>query len=500
MKLIDESNRNNRNSNKILTIGIVGIISLIAIIVILLIIAIKLGGNSVSLTVDGTKYKAGDHLLDKDGTLYIGIEDFTKITKNEYNYKSGGKDVEDNNQCYVTNYGESTFFTVGSNKIYKESKEDKSIEYYNLEKPVIKENGKIYISLNDIDVAMNSRITKDNNKYVISSIGYLESYYNRSESKTFVPDSTVVWDTSYKNKKMLKLGLVITKDSEGYLGISKISTSSNKKTKVTKVNTTAVINPKYSNIEYEEKFNQLTVVRGDKKGIIQLSSDDNGNFSAKTVVDVQYEDIGQINEKFFWVSEKISTDTIKYGIIDISSGKEEVVLPTEYDAIGIADENFKNNGIENKYLIYNELIPVCKDDLWGFVNLSGNVVIKIGYTGLGYVGTNPNTSVLLIPEKEAIVVQKNKNYGIITKTNRVLVRNITSRVYRENIDGEIQYSMIINDEKKNVLDYINGVDKKEVVPDEDDNTETGNVSTEGSESVDVTTTENESITTEVTVD
>lgn len=463
MNLIDENNRSNRDNKKIITASIIGIIVLIAVVFILLLVVLRLGNNSVSLTVDNAKYKAQNYLIEKDGVVYIGVEDLSKMIKNEYSYKSGGKDVEDDNQCYVTNYGESTFFEVGSNVIYKELSDSESVEYYTLEKPIIKENGKIYMPISASSVAMNTKFSNEKNKYVITSIGYLESYYNKQKSNSFIPDSSIVWDVSYSNKKLLKLGLVITNDAEGSLGVSKVSASSNKKSKVVQVTTSPVINPKYDDIEFVERYNQLIVTKDDKKGIIQLT-ENNGNFSVKTIVEIQYDDIGTINENLFWISEVDSDKNVKYGVIDISKGTEEVVLPVEYEDIGINISEFRNNGLDNRFLVYDNLIPVKKNNLWGFVDKSGNVAIPIEYTGLGCEGTNANSNVLLIPEKNAIVVNKDNKYGVINKTNRVLVKAVTARMYREKVDGKIQYIMIVNNAKRDIIEFIENAEKRTSQP------------------------------------
>ena len=69
----------------------------------------------------------------------------TKITNNGYNFKTGGRDVEDESQCYITNSYESTFFKVNSKSIYKVLEDTDEVEFYELEGPIIKENGKFYM-------------------------------------------------------------------------------------------------------------------------------------------------------------------------------------------------------------------------------------------------------------------------------------------------------------------------------------------------------------------
>lgn len=458
MSLIDENFSNSGNSKKILTICIVAIIILIFIITGLLAYVTMIGGNKVKLYVDNKEYKASNYLISKDDVFYIGVEELSKmIPSNGYNFKVGTTEGEDTNKCYVTNGDESTFFEVDSNQIYKILADTNETEYYTLDHPVIKDdNGIIRIPIDAAKIAMNVMISVNKNTYRISSIGALKNYYsNASASKTFYTDDSIVWDTNFSNDKLLKEGLVIVKDSTGKLGIAKVSTSSDKKKKTTTVVTSAVVSPKYDSIRYVEKYSQLIVEVDGKKGIVKLDKD---NFSVETLVSPQYEDISQINDELFLVSEssvvseKDRNKVKKYGIVKLVDEEEEYVLPVEYDAIGIDISKFPNNGLTNQYIIYDNLIPVQKNGLWGLVNLKGKVVIKLEYTGLGCIGTKLSSNVLLVPEADsAIVVRKDNNYGIITKTNRVIYKNVLSRVYKENVDGKEQYSIIYNDEKLNLL-------------------------------------------------
>lgn len=454
MNLIDENSITTKNSKKILLFGGIAVIILLFVIIGLLAFVTTINGNKTTLVVDGKTYSVSDYLLSKDNVTYIGIEDLTKITNNGYSYKTGGIDVEDENQCYVTNSYESTFFQVNSNQIYKVLEDTDEIEYYTLENPIIKENGKIYMPVSASKVALNTTYSYANNRYTISSIAWIESDLNQQKTNTFVPDTSIVWQTIYSNKKLLKDYLVITKDSEGKLGVAKVSKNTDSKSKVTTVSTTAIITPKYDSIKYVEKYNQLIVETEGKQGIVQLSQE-NGDFSVKTLIKPQFDDIEQMKEDLFVVTEIGADRTKKYGIVQASNGEEKIILPTEYESIGINLSVFSNNDLDNKYIIYDSLIPVKKDGLWGFVNLKGNVIIKLEYAGIGCVGTNSNSNVLIIPDVEGIVVQKDNNYGIISKSNRVLVRNVLSRVYIETVNGKKQYSIIYNDRKYNAIDYIN---------------------------------------------
>lgn len=463
MNLIDENRNTHRDNRKIFIACGVGIVVLLFIIIGLLACVTTINKNSASLIVDNQKYAVSSYLLNKDNVTYIGIEDLTKMTKDGYNYKSGSKDVEDENKCYITNSYESTFFEVGSNNIYKVLEDTNETEYYTLDNPIIKENGKIYMPIDAVKVAANVSYSNNNNKIVITSISSLEGFYNKQKSNTFIPNTSIVWETIYPNKKLLKDGLVIIKDENAKLGLATVSSSTDSKTKVTKVITNSIIDPKYNEIKYVEKYNQLIVKTDKGKGIVQIEKE-NGNFSAKTVISPQYSDIKQINEELYLVSNTSTEKTNKYGIIkksiNQSSGQEaEEILPIEYEKIGIDISKFTNNKINNEYIIYDSLIPVKKDNLWGFVNLKGKVVIKLEYTSLGYISTNSSSNVLIIPELNAIVVKKDKDYSIITKSNKVLINGGITKLYKETVDGKEQYSMIYNDKKQNVVEYVNNLTK-----------------------------------------
>lgn len=477
MNLIDESYNSNRNSKRIFIACGVGIVVLLVIIIALLLYVTTINGSKNSLIVDNSKYSYSKYVLQKNDVAYIGIEDLSKITKNGYSYKKGDKDNEDADKCYITNTLESTFFEVDSKQFYKVLADSDELEYFTMENPVIKEEGKMYIPLENIKEAFNVRIVKNNNAYNIMSIAYLESLYNLDKSKNsaYVPDESIVWNTGYaSNKKLLKDNLVIVQDENKKLGVAKVSRTSDKKKVV--VSTSKIIDPKYDSIEYLEKYKQLVVETESGKGIVQLKQDDAGNFSAKTLILPQYEEIKPVSDKLYLVRESSKdANTKKYGIVNQEG---DIVLASEYDSIGFDISKFTNNGLTNQYIIYDNLIPVKKDNLYGFVNLNGKVVIAPEFTDLGYMGTNSNGNVLVIPDVDGIVVKKDKNYGIISKTGKVLIKPVLTRVYKESVDGKEQYSMVYNDKKDNVVDYIKKESAKATETKTTENKTTENKTTE----------------------
>ena len=485
MSLLQENRRVDSGNKKIYMMGGIALVVLIFIIVALLALVSSLNKNKVGLIINNKKYQASNFLItkeiDNNKVVYIGIEDLTKTLANGYTYRSGNRDVEDVNQCYVSNstLQESTFFKVGTKEIYKVSEEDNEVEYYDLNYEIIKENGKIYMPIESCRLALNTEYSVVKNQYYINSVEYLEGFYNKKSSNSFVPDNSIVWNTNPCNKKILKYGLVIVKDETGKLGVSKVSSSTDSKKKVTTVTTSPLITPKYDSIVFVEKYGQLIVETENGKGVIQLTQE-NDNFTTKTLISPQYDDLKQINDKMFLVSKLDETSTSstsssnnsdknkKFGIIDIN---RDVILPIEYQQIGIDISKFTNNDLNSKYIIYDNLIPVKKDDLWGFVNLNGQVIINMEYTDLGCTESNSNSNVLIIPDIDGIVVMKDKNYGIITKTGKVLVRSVLTKVYKEDEDRKDVYYMIYNDVNRNILDFFNTINKKQLNTQVEENTE-----------------------------
>ena len=148
---------------------------------------------------------------------------------------------------------------------------------------------------------------------------------------------------------------------------------------------------------------------------------------------------------------------------------EQHVLPIEYYKIGFDISKFNNTNLNSEFIIYDRYIPVKKDGLWGFINLTGKVVIKIEYNDIGCIGTNSSSNVFIIPEIEGIVVKKDGKYGIISNSGKVLLNNSASRIFKEYSNGQEIYVMVIDNNKHNVIDYIKEQAKKEASKKENEN-------------------------------
>lgn len=154
--------------------------------------------------------------------------------------------------------------------------------------------------------------------------------------------------------------------------------------------------------------------------------------------------------------------------------QNNTILNCEYQQIGLDISKYTNNGLNNKYVIYDKLIPVKKDDLWGFVNTNGSVVIDLKFTNIGCAESNSSSNVLIIPEINGIVVKKDNNYGIISNTGKVIIRNVLTRVYKEQENNKDNYYMIYNGVNRNILDFVESINKTDKSNDLNEESNTGN--------------------------
>lgn len=84
------------------------------------------------------------------------------------------------------------------------------------------------------------------------------------------------------------------------------------------------------------------------------------------------------------------------------------------------------------------------------------VLMDFGYIeGTSKVAKGNN--VLVIPEREGIIVYKDGLYGVINSSGRTLLPIQLKKVYAEMNNGKNNYYMVYGDENKteNILDYLN---------------------------------------------
>lgn len=399
------------------------------------------------LYIDGSKINlTSDMVMVKEDDIYVSINDIVgKIgyTMNNGEYKE--QYSEDSTKCHLTNKYEAASYIEGSNEIYKtiltNKTSEEEYEYFTIDKPVFLENNRLYTTLEGLGQGCNLAYAydKSNNTVKIYTLDYLTTYYSK-----LVPDSKEIIEqeqddvNTYKNKKAILYDMMVVKNENGKYGVNSI-------------NNETIIGEKYKSIVFMEQMQEFMVETEEGKfGIISKDG--------KTKINPEYTSINQIekNKGLYLVSKK-SNETAgrtQYGILD---GQQRTVVYLEYEQIGINKSDFpiQDEAIDNQYILYGKCIPVKKANKWGLLDLNGNTILPIEYDSLGCkYNSSKNVSgdsILLVPEYEGIVICKDKLYGLVGADGKELIPPYVTDMYVITSAGENQYYFTY---QENVLDVI----------------------------------------------
>ena len=445
MNLID----NEVNEKKVQTTKTIKIIGIV--IIILIIIAIGLisflayeKSKEFKFLLDGNKQTLASDLFyfDDGGDVYISIKDLSNVLaknsiKAEFNNGSYKAYNEDQNECNVEQEYEVAGYTLNSEKMYKVILEDGSYEYFTLDKPVKSINGKLYTTQKGIEIGFNIVMNYDekNNSINMYTLDTLVENYAKRLNNTVINSK----DMSFLNKKALKYDMIIVSNANNEYGVQKIS------------NGEMLLGTKYTNLRFLESTKDFIVTTPEQKqGIISTTKGKD--------IEPQYSEIKKLKEDLNLYLVKNDKD--KYGVYDRE--KQRTIIYPEYDSIGVEIDQFKNENIENQYVLYDNCIPCKKSDngiyKWELIDINGKKIIDQQFDGIGYIkGTSKNIkgdNLLLIPEIESIIVNQDSKYGIINSTGKLIVKINMQQIYAETTAGKNTYYMVFNDQTFDVLETL----------------------------------------------
>jgi len=325
---------------------IMSIILFVAIVLIMVFLSNK-EKSKTTLTVNGQLKEITQDLFinDNNGTQYISIKDLASLLGYQY---YGGDYISlgvDNKKCYIKNENLISGFEMNSKKMYKhEEGTNLDYQYYDLKNQAVMYNDKLYISLNDLRMALNVSYQRDkNNKIVINSMEYLNGVYSKNlKSKGFTLDDTK------NNLKALAYGMIIAKKDNQY---SILNTKYEE-----------IVAARYASIYFNE-YNLEFIVSNlnGRYGIISYTGTIEQSLAYDGMEILNYENMiykVKYNEKF--------------GIVDKEG---ELLTEVVYDEIGYpADEK---NKIINTVLIEDiegTLIVVKQNEFYGLVRLEDGEV------------------------------------------------------------------------------------------------------------------------------
>lgn len=375
---MDLLNENNNKKNKkttgqkvVLTALIVSVILFIGILVLLLTLSKQATAIKYTIAINGEKFYVEDlEILSlENGKSYIALRNIAN--KLNYKYYNGefGMASEDKSKGYIDNGDYIIQFFANSPKIYKVEEElDIDYQYYNIQNEILEQNGNLYISLEDLQLAFNL-IVNYSAELNQTTIQTAENWL--AEQSAFFTNNNYTVNEEKENLRALSYGYVIvTKDEK--VGVINLQGQE-------------IIGNKYNSIKFEEYTQNFIVSNVQKKfGIITKESE--------TIINMQYEEIEVLNyNPLLYKVKKIN----EYGVLN---AKGEVLNEIKYDSIGYPKNNEK--GI-NYTLIVPEIagylskaIVVCEKGKYGLIDLENgteiiapslNAIYSVTYEGEDYI-------------------------------------------------------------------------------------------------------------------
>ena len=430
----------NRKKSKIpMIIGIcIGILIIIIVSIIGTIIylqstvlTIKLD-NQINHDIEKILYITGD---ENSQQIYIPIREIAKY----FNYEDYRGDYisksEDTTKCYVKSENEIAMFTKDSNILVKING-NSDYEYINLKEKVFEKDGELYTSIEGIEQAFNILFEYDlqKNKINIYTMEYLYQAYATALGITGSEETGTVSELFSDKKAIFQDMIIIIKNNQ--YGVISASTGN------------LLLETKYEDIKYLPTTSDFLVKSNGKYGILGK------DVSIK--IKMIYDEIKTMdNQNELYLVKKNNL----YGVVD-KSGK--TIIEPIYPQIGIDISKYQQNGIQNQYVLLDEIIPIKNSDgLWGIFNTKGEKIKDFEFSELGCNSVKEASAfpALVIPAYKIIIVKKDDHYNLMTTSGEVLISSyVLNSVYiKLNVEtGENRFYMSYNNNDKviNIEDWL----------------------------------------------
>ena len=415
---------------------VVGVILVLLLIVVIVLIALMyyIQSTQLKISLDGqTNNALKDVLIIQDGKVYVPIRAFAQYV----GYESANGDYkqyeEDTTKCYVENANEVASFSLDSNTIYKIVLDgNNDYEYYEIEEPVVMINNQLCTTNEGARIAFNLSMAYDQstNQITIFTLPYLVTYYTAQFQNAGIADD----ESSFSNQKALLYNMIVVKNEQEHYGVYGLDGNE-------------ILGIRYADIKFVESTKDFVVTTLENKmGIM--------SYDSTTKIRPEYDEIKQIDKDN---GLYLATNNGKQGVVNENGS---IIIYLEYDQIGIDGTQFEKNNVKNQYLLYDNCIPVRRNNTWDLYDKTGNRLTDKGYTAFGctrFETTNvdgtPN-SLLLVPQYEGIVVQEGEYYGLIDSQGNELLPSVLTSIYLVTNNGQETYEMIYNEQRINVISYI----------------------------------------------
>lgn len=406
---LEYDNDDNLKSKKLSRIILIFIVLVFVAIIAIMCTIIYIQKTVFRVYIDGVSVNLPTDTIivdENSGKIYADIKaiaEYLGYTAHNGEYKLY---TEDTNKCWVYSKNETASFFLNSNKISKVVPDTtKDYEDYTIEDPVISKNGKLYCSSEGIKIGFNVTLNydKQTNKLEIYTLPYLVKQYD-TILKKYGYDGV---STNFNNQKAILYNLFVVQGNNNLYGV--INGNNNE-----------IIGSRYKSMEFNENAREFYVSNTlSKVGIVTEAG--------ITKINLLYDSINLVDKQNGLYLVKSNN---KYGILGNTG---DIIIHLEYDQIGVADTSkFPNDTIKNRYVLFENAIPVYQNKKWGLFDITGKMIVPVEFDELGYTagasGSLSGKSVnnlLVIPTYKAIVlgkqVDKTKQYAIYNQLGEQLV-------------------------------------------------------------------------------
>lgn len=389
-KLQNETNYNNEKDKKISKIILICIVLLFILMIVVMCTIMYIQKNILRIYIDGKSINLPDGTIvidEQTGKIHVDIAGIASYLGYDIHKGEFKLYTEDENKCWVESEEETASFFLNSNKISKVVPDQtKDYEDYTISDPVIRINDKLYATPEGIKIGFNVTFDYDERgkSIQIYTLPYLVESYTKQFKNLGYKEGI---DNDFNNQKALLYNLFVVKKDNNLYGVVN---SQNQE----------IISSKYNKMVFNENAREFYVTSTtNKKGIVTEDG--------TTKIDLLYDEINMIDRTKGLYLVKNNN---RYGVLGNTGN---IVVHLEYDQIGVNVSAFPNNNITNKYVLFENAIPVCQNKKWGMFDVNGNLILSLDYDAIGYSsGATGNLSgkivnnLLIIPSYKAIVFGK----------------------------------------------------------------------------------------------
>jgi hypothetical protein len=446
-----ENNVEIEKNKKMSKIMLVCIAIVIILIIALMCSIVYIQKNTFRVYIDGKSINLPSDVIiidESTGKIHVdimGIASYLNYDAHKGEFKLY---TEDENKCWVECDDETASFYLNSNKISKVAPDQtQDYEDYTISDPVISKNGKLYCTPEGIKIGFNVlfEYSEESKKISIFTLPYLVDYYNTIFKEQYSYKDGI--DSDFNNEKALLYGMFVVKKDNSLYGVVDVQNNE-------------IIGSRYSKMTFNECAGEFYVTNTiSKKGIVTEDG--------TTKINLLYDEITMIDKSNGLYLAKSNG---KYGVIGNTGN---IVIHLEYDQIGVNSNTFSNNNITNKYVLFENAIPVYQNKKWGMFDVNGNQILPLEYDVIGYTSsTSGNTnsksvnSLLIIPSYKAIIfgkeytipngsgTKKVKYYGIYDNRGNELITTALESAYFVVNAGVNTYYMEYMGNTLNIEDYL----------------------------------------------